>query len=144
MSALTQLNIDHHNRVTTSDTRLLRRIVRDARDRGHTTRDLIKRWDKVRDGKNRNIFPYQENANTMFNSALVYEQAALKSLAEPLLRQIRPGTPEYSERLNSALAALEWFRPAPIEFVPENSILREFARRFEARRISSCGRPDDQ
>ena len=125
VSALTQLNIDHHNRVPTSDTRLLRRIVRDARDRGHTARDTIKRWDKVRDGENRNIFPYQENANTMFNSALVYEQAALKSLAEPLLRQIRPGTPEYSEA-ERLLAALEWFRPAPIEFVPENSILREF------------------
>ena len=125
VSALTQLNIDHHNRVPTSDTRLLRRIVRDARDRGHTARDTIKRWDKVRDGENRNIFPYQENANTMFNSALVYEQAALKSLAEPLLRQIRPGTPEYSEA-ERLLAALEWFRSAPIEFVPENSILREF------------------
>jgi uridine kinase len=125
VSALTQLNIDHHNRVPTSDTRLMRRIVRDARDRGHGARDTIRMWDKVRDGENRNIFPYQENADMMFNSALVYEQAALKSLAEPLLRQIRPGTPEYieAERL---LAALDWFLPAPAEFVPENSILREF------------------
>lgn len=125
VSALTQLNIDHHNRVPTSDTRLLRRIVRDARDRGHGARDTIRMWDKVRDGENRNIFPYQENADAMFNSALVYEQAALKSLAEPLLRQIRPGTSEYSEA-ERLLAALEWFRPAPIEFIPENSILREF------------------
>jgi uridine kinase len=125
VSALTQLNIDHHNRVPTSDTRLLRRIVRDARDRGHTARDTMQRWDKVRDGENRNIFPYQENANAMFNSALVYEQAALKSVAEPLLRQIRPGTPEYSEA-ERLLAALDWFLPAPIEFIPENSILREF------------------
>jgi uridine kinase len=125
VSALTQLNIDRHNRVPTSDTRLLRRIVRDARDRGHTARDTIKRWDKVRDGENRNIFPYQENADAMFNSALVYEQAALKSLAEPLLRQIRPGTPEYSEA-ERLLAALDWFLPAPIEVIPENSILREF------------------
>ncbi len=125
VSALTQLNIDHHNRVPTSDTRLLRRIVRDTRDRGHTARDTIKRWDKVRDGENRNIFPYQENADTMFNSALVYEQAALKSLAEPLLRQIRPGTPEYSEA-ERLLAELDWFLPAPIEVIPENSILREF------------------
>jgi uridine kinase len=125
VSALTQLNIDHHNRVPTSDTRLLRRIARDARDRGHTARDTIKRWDKVRDGENRNIFPYQENADAMFNSALVYEQAALKSLAEPLLRQIRPGMAEYSEA-ERLLAALDWFLPAPIEFIPENSILREF------------------
>ena len=125
VSALTQLNIDHHNRVPTSDTRLLRRIVRDARDRGHTARNTIKLWDKVRDGENRNIFPYQENADTMFNSALVYEQAALKPLAEPLLRQIRPGVPEYSEA-ERLLAALEWFQAAPLEFIPENSILREF------------------
>jgi uridine kinase len=125
VSALTQLNIDHHNRVPTSDTRLMRRIVRDARDRGHAARDTIRMWDKVRDGENRNIFPYQENADTMFNSALVYEQAALKLLAEPLLRQIRPGTPEYSEA-ERLLAALAWFLPAPAEFIPENSILREF------------------
>ncbi len=125
VSALTQLNIDHHNRVPTSDTRLLRRIVRDARDRGYPARDTIKRWDKVRDGENRNIFPYQENADAMFNSALVYEQAALKPLAEPLLRQIRPGTLEYSEA-ERLLAALDWFLPAPLEFIPDNSILREF------------------
>jgi uridine kinase len=99
--------------------------VRDARDRGHTARDTIQRWDKVRDGENRNIFPYQENADAMFNSALVYEQAALKSVAEPLLRQIRPGTLEYSEA-ERLLAALDWFLPVPIEFIPENSILREF------------------
>jgi uridine kinase len=82
--------------------------VRDARDRGHAVRDTIRMWDKVRDGENRNIFPYQENADTMFNSALVYEQGALKLLAEPLL------------------AALDWFLPVPTEFIPENSILREF------------------
>jgi uridine kinase len=125
VSALTQLNIDHHNRVPTSDTRLMRRIVRDARDRGHAARDTIRMWDKVRDGENGNIFPYQENADEMFNSALVYEHAALKSLAEPLLRQIKPGMAEYSEA-ERLLAALEWFRPAPLEFIPENSILREF------------------
>ena len=125
VSALTQLNIDHHNRISTSDTRLVRRIVRDARDRGYAARDTIKRWDKVRDGENRNIFTYQENADAMFNSALVYEHAVLKQLVAPLLRQIRPGTLEYSEA-ERLLAALEWFLPAPIEFVPENSILREF------------------
>jgi uridine kinase len=125
VSALTQLNIDSHNRIATTDTRLVRRIARDARERGYTARDTIKRWEKVRAGESRNIFPYQENADTMFNSALVFEHAALKSLVEPLLRQIRPGTSEYleAERL---LAFLDWFLPAPIEFIPDNSILREF------------------
>jgi uridine kinase len=125
VSALTQLNIDSHNRISTTDTRLVRRIVRDARERGYAARDTISRWEKVREGESRNIFPYQENADTMFNSSLIFEHAALKSMVEPLLRQIRPGTPEYleAERL---LAFLDWFLPAPIEFVPDNSILREF------------------
>ena len=125
VSALTLLNIDRHNRISTTDTRLVRRIVRDARERGYTARDTIGRWDKVRAGEARNIFPFQENADIMFNSALVYEHAALKVLAEPLLQQIRSGTLEYveAERL---LAFLEWFRPAPLDFVPDNSILREF------------------
>lgn len=125
VSALTQLNIDQHNRIATTDTRLVRRIVRDARERGYAARDTIKRWDKVRAGESQNIFRYQENADTMFNSALVYEHAALKSLAEPLLRQIRPGTAEYleAERL---LAFLEWFLPVSDDLIPDNSILREF------------------
>ena len=125
VSALTQLNIDQHNRIATTDTRLVRRIVRDARERGYTARDTIKRWEKVREGESRNIFRYQENADTMFNSALVYEHAALKPLAEPLLRQIRPGTPEYleAERL---LAFLEWFLPVSDDPIPDNSLLREF------------------
>ena len=125
VSALTQLNIDRHNRVTTTDTRLVRRIVRDARERGYTARDTISRWEKVRAGENRNIFPFQENADVMFNSALVYEHAALKEQVEPLLRQIRPGTPEYSES-ERLLAFLQWFRAAPADFTPDNSILREF------------------
>jgi uridine kinase len=125
VSALTQLNIDSHNRIATTDTRLVRRITRDARERGYSARDTISRWEKVRAGESRNIFPYQENADIMFNSSLVYEHAALKPLVEPLLRQVRPNTPEYleAERL---LAFLDWFLPAPIEFIPENSILREF------------------
>ncbi len=125
VSALTQLNIDQHNRIATTDTRLVRRIVRDARERGYSARDTIGRWEKVREGESRNIFAYQENTDAMFNSALVYEHAALKPLVEPLLRQIRPGTPEYleAERL---LAFLEWFLPAPTELTPDNSILREF------------------
>ncbi len=125
VSALTQLNLDQHNRISTTDTRLVRRIVRDARERGYSARDTISRWDKVRAGESRNIFPFQENANVMFNAALVYEHAALKSQAEPLLRQIRSGTPEYLEA-DRLLAFLEWFRPASIDFVPDNSILREF------------------
>jgi len=125
VSALTQLNIDSHNRIATTDTRLVRRIARDARERGYSARDTICRWEKVREGESRNIFPYQENADAMFNSALIFEHAALKPMVEPLLRQIRPGTAEYleAERL---LAFLDWFLPAPIEFIPDNSILREF------------------
>ena len=125
VSALTQLNIDQHNRVPTTDTRLVRRIVRDNATRGYTARDTISRWEAVRAGENRNIFPYQENANVMFNSALVYEHAVLKPLVEPLLRQIRPGGPEYIEA-DRLLAFLEWFLPCSPEHVPDNSLLREF------------------
>jgi uridine kinase len=125
VSALTQLNIDQHNRISTTDTRLVRRIVRDARERGYSARDTISRWDQVRSGEGRNIFPFQENADVMFNSALVYEHAALKLQVEPLLRQIRSGTPEYVEA-DRLLAFLEWFRPVSIDFIPDNSILREF------------------
>ena len=125
VSALTQLNIDQHNRISTTDTRLVRRIVRDARERGYSARDTISRWDQVRSGEGRNIFPFQENADVMFNSALVYEHAALKLQAEPLLRQIRSGTTEYVEA-DRLLAFLEWFRPVSIDFIPDNSILREF------------------
>jgi uridine kinase len=125
VSALTQLNVDRHNRVPTTDTRLVRRIVRDSATRGYTARETFGRWEAVRAGENRNIFPYQENADVMFNSALVYEHAVLKPLVEPLLRQIKPGSPEYveAERL---LAFLEWFLPCSPEHVPDNSILREF------------------
>lgn len=125
ISALTLLNIDDHNRISTTDTRLVRRIVRDARERGYSARDTIARWNKVREGETRNIFPYQENSDVMFNSALAYEHAVLKPLAEPLLRQVRPGTPEFieAERL---LAFLDWFLPCSSDFVPDNSLLREF------------------
>jgi len=125
VSALTQLNIDRHNRVPTTDTRLVRRIVRDTATRGYTARDTIGRWEAVRAGENRNIFPYQENADVMFNSSLVYEHAILKPLVEPLLRQIKPGSPEYMEA-DRLLAFLEWFLPCSPEHVPDNSILREF------------------
>ncbi len=125
VSCLTQLNLDHHNRISTTDTRLIRRIVRDARERGYTAQQTIQRWDSVRRGEKRYIFPYQENANEMFNSALVYEVTALKPLAEPLLRQVPYGTPEYIEA-KRLLAFLEWFLPIPTDLIPDNSIVREF------------------
>ncbi len=125
VSALTQLNIDHHNRVPTTDTRLLRRIVRDAQYRGYSAQATIQRWASVTRGERRNIFPYQDLADVMFNSALVYELAVLKTFAEPLLAQIDPGTPEYPEA-RRLMAFLEWFRPWPADTVPDNSLLREF------------------
>jgi uridine kinase len=125
VSALTQLNLDHHNRIATTDTRLLRRIIRDAKHRGYTARDTINRWPKVRRGEHRWIFPYQENADVMFNSALVYELAVIKSIAEPLLLQIEPGQPEHVEA-KRLLSFLQWFEPCSDELVPDNSLLREF------------------
>ena len=125
VSALTQLNIDHHSRVATTDTRLLRRIVRDASHRGYTAKDTIRRWPKVRRGEHKWIFPYQENADIMFNSALVYELSLIKSLAEPLLLQIEPGKPEYVEA-KRLLSFLQWFEPCSADLVPDNSLLREF------------------
>jgi uridine kinase len=125
VSALTQLNLDRHNRVSTTDTRLIRRIVRDARDRGYNASRTIAQWESVRRGEKRHIFPFQENADVMFNSALVYELAALKPFAEPLLQQVQHGTPEYIEA-KRLLAFLEWFLPLDINLVPETSIVREF------------------
>ncbi len=125
VSALTQLNLDRHNRVATTDTRLLRRIVRDAQTRGYTAKDTIARWPKVRRGEHKWIFSYQENADVMFNSALAYELAVLKPLAEPLLLQIEPGKPEHVEA-KRLLSFLQWFEPCPPDLVPDNSLLREF------------------
>jgi uridine kinase len=124
-SALTQLNIDKHNRVPTTDTRLIRRIVRDAAYRGYSAQQTLDRWGSVRNGEKRWIFPFQENADVMFNSALVYELAVLKPLAEPLLLQVKPGTRAYVEA-KRLLAFLEWFEPLAPDLVPDNSILREF------------------
>lgn len=124
-SALTQLNLDRHNRISTTDCRLIRRIVRDARDRGYTASDTINRWDSVRRGEKLHIFPYQENAQVMFNSALAYELSVLRPIAEPLLRLVEPGTPAYLEA-RRLLTFLEWFSPIATEWVPDNSILREF------------------
>lgn len=125
ISALTQLNLDEHNRVPTTDVRLIRRIVRDATHRGYSAQETIGRWDSVRRGEKEHIFPYQEHADVMFNSALVYDLAALKPLAEPLLFQIEPGTRERIEA-KRLLAMLQWLEPCPSELIPDNSILREF------------------
>ena len=125
VSALTQLNIDHHNRVPTTDTRLLRRIVRDAQYRGYSAKQTIERWESVRRGEERNIFPHQENADVMFNSALVYELGVLRPFAEPLLLRVPQGTMEWIEA-RRLLAFLRWFRPCAPDLVPDNSLLREF------------------
>ena len=128
ISAFTQLNLDKHNRVPTTDTRLLRRIVRDAAYRGYTATDTIGRWNSVRRGEKRHIFPHQNNADIFFNSALVYELSAMKRLAQPLLLQVEPGTPQRLEA-NRLLAFLQWFDPLPQEgfdMISGESILREF------------------
>jgi len=128
ISALTQLNIDRYNRVPTTDTRLIRRIVRDAAYRGYTVEETLNRWESVRRGEKRHIFPYQEHADVMFNSALAYELAVLKSLAEPLLLQVEPSSPRRVEA-KRLLAFLRWFEPCGPGLIPDNSILREFIGR---------------
>lgn len=125
ISALTQLNIDEHNRIPTTDGRLLRRIVRDARTRVTSAKDTIARWPSVRRGEEANIFPYQEQADVMFNSALVYELACLKVYAEPLLFGIDKSEPEYLEA-KRLLKFLDYFISVPSEDIPHNSLLREF------------------
>ena len=125
ISALTQLNIDEHNRIPTTDGRLIRRIVRDARTRGASAKQTIAMWNSVRRGEEDNIFPYQESADVMFNSALIYELAVLKLYAEPLLFSIEPGEPEYNEA-KRLLKFLDYFLGIPGESIPSNSILREF------------------
>jgi uridine kinase len=124
-SCLTQLNLDRYNRISTTDTRLIRRIVRDSHERGYSAQQTIQSWDMVQQGEKVNIFPYQENGNKLFNSALVYELSALKPLVEPLLRQVNYGTPEYVEA-KRLLAFLEWFLPIDTQLIPDNSILLEF------------------
>jgi len=125
VSCLTQLNLDRHNRISTTDTRLLRRVIRDARDRGYTAQQTIAHWDSVGRGEKKHIFPYQENADEMFNSALVYELSTIRMLAEPLLRQVVFGTQEYIEA-KRLLSFLQWFLPIGEDLIPDNSILREF------------------
>ena len=125
VSALTQMNIDEHNRIPTTDGRLIRRMVRDARTRGASAQKTISMWPSVRRGEDENIFPYQESADVVFNSALIYELAVLKQYAEPLLFGIRPEDSEYLEA-KRLLKFLNYFQGIDSNLIPGNSILREF------------------
>ena len=125
ISALTPLNIDEHNRVPTTDARLIRRMVRDAMVRGTSAQNTIKMWESVRRGEHENIFPYQDSADIVFNSALVYELAVLKQYAQPLLFGIDRHSNEYIEA-KRLLKFLDYFIGIPSEMVPVNSIIREF------------------
>ena len=124
ISALTQLNIDEHNCLPTTDGRMIRRIVRDARTRGTSAKETIAMWDSVRRGEERYIFPFQEGADVMFNSALIYELAVLKMYAEPLLFAIDKDCPEYLE-ISACLKFLDYFLPMPSDGI-SRSIIREF------------------
>lgn len=125
ISALTQLNIDNHNRIHTTDLRLLRRIIRDARTRGNSAEDTLARWASVRRGEEKNIFPFQEGADEMFDSSLIYELAVIKQYAEPLLFGISKDSPYYLEA-NRLLKFLDYFLSMPADDVPKNSLVREF------------------
>jgi uridine kinase len=125
VSALTQINVDHHNRILTTDNRLLRRMVRDYQYRHYSALDTIKRWPSIRKGEDLNIFPFQENADVMFNSALFYELGVLKKHAEPILKEIYPIFEEYSEA-QRLLKFLSYFQDIPEKEIPPTSILREF------------------
>ncbi len=125
ISALTQLNIDEHNRIPTTDGRLIRRMVRDARTRGASAQRTISMWPSVRRGEDENIFPFQEDADVMFNSALIYELAVLKQYAEPILFGVDRNSEEYIEA-KRLLKFLDYFLGTPTESIPKNSILREF------------------
>ena len=125
VSCLTQLNIDEHNRIPTTDTRLIRRMIRDNQYRGTAPERTLELWASVRRGENRNIFPFQEEADVMFNTVLVYELAVLKSKAEPLLFSIDRHSPYYAEA-KRLLKFLEYFLPMDTSEIPSNSLIREF------------------
>ena len=124
-SALTTLLLDHHNYIPTTDNRLLRRIIRDYKYRGVSAVETIRRWPSVRAGENRWIFPYQENADAMFNTAMLFELAVIKRQAEPLLEQVPENVPEYAEAYR-LLKFLRYIRPIPETQIPPTSLLREF------------------
>ena len=125
ISALCQLNIDEHNRIPTTDERLIRRIVRDARTRGTNAQETIEMWKSVRQGEMEYIFPYQESCDIMFNSALVYELAVLKIYAQPLLFSVSEDSPAYIEA-KRLLKFLDYFLPLSPENIPVHSLVREF------------------
>jgi len=125
VSALTQISIDEHTYIPTTDNRLLRRITRDSKYRGYDALTTIQRWPSVRRGEEKHIFPYQENADIMFNSALIYELAVIKKHASPLLKQVKENTPEYSEAVR-LLIFISYFESIPEEEIPPTSVLREF------------------
>ena len=125
ISALTQLNVDEHNRIATTDGRLIRRIVRDARDRYTSAEETIARWASVRKGEEECIFPYQEDADAMFNSALIYELGVLKNFAEPLLFSVPSDSPHYQEA-KRLLKFLDYFLGVDSKYIPANSLVREF------------------
>ena len=125
ISCLTVLNVDFNNRISTTDSRLIRRIVRDNQFRGYSALHTLRMWDSVNRGEEKNIFPYQEQSDSMFNSSLIYAIAVLKDYAIPLLKEIKNTEPEYSEA-KKLLSLLEYFESVPSEYVPTNSLLREF------------------
>ena len=125
ISALTQLNLDDHNRIPTTDNRLIRRLVRDHRFRGNSAEATLNMWPSVRRGEDKNIYSFQDQADSVFNSALDYELAVLKIYAMPLLRTIKPDNEVYCEAVR-LLSFLDNFSSIPPQFVPDQSILREF------------------
>ena len=125
ISALTQINVDEHNRISSADGRLLRRIIRDYRTRGYSAESTLAMWDSVRRGEESYIFPYQEAADEFFNSALPYETAVMKQYVMPLLFRVPEGSPQYHEA-RRLLKFLDYFMGIPLDDVPQNSILREF------------------
>lgn len=125
ISALTVLNMDRYNRISTTDTRLVRRIVRDFQFRGYSATHTINTWHKVTEGEEKNIFPYQEEADKIFNTSLIYELCALKSVAMPLLKEIKQDIPEHAEA-QRLINMLKYFNEIPNDYVPKNSLLKEF------------------
>ena len=124
-SALTTVLLDNHNYIPTTDNRLLRRIIRDHKYRAVSAQETIRRWPSVRAGENKWIFPFQENADAMFNTAMLFELAVIKSQAEPLLEQVPENCPEYAEAYR-LLKFLHYFKPIPDTQIPPTSLLREF------------------
>ncbi len=125
ISALTVLNIDYYNRISTTDTRIIRRIVRDYRYRGYSAKETLQRWNSVVNGEKKYIFPFQEEADAMFNSSIVYELGVLREYALPILEEIKKTDAEYAEA-KRLITLLSYFRKIDTEYIPESSILREF------------------